>query len=119
ACGSTALSLAAHNGLGCAPITRWGTAEQQARWFPALTSGETLGALALTEPSAGSDLLGVQTSARRDGDSWVINGAKAWITNASIAPVIIVLLRTGNGGGSHDFSMMLVDTKTPGLTIDA
>jgi alkylation response protein AidB-like acyl-CoA dehydrogenase len=118
ACGSTALSLAAHNGLGCAPISRWGTTEQQARWFPALTSGETLGALALTEPSAGSDLLGVQTSARRQGDSWVINGAKAWITNAGIAPVITVLLRTGNGGGSHDFSMILVDTEAEGLTIE-
>jgi len=117
ACGSTALSLAAHNGLGCAPLKRWGTPEQQARWFPALTNGETLGALALTEPGAGSDLLGVQTSARRDGDHWVINGSKAWITNAGIAPVIIVLLKTGNGGGSHDFSMLLVDTQTPGLTI--
>lgn len=117
ACGSTALSLAAHNGLGCAPLKNWGTPEQQAKWFPALTSGETLGALALTEPSAGSDLLGVQTTARRDGDHWVINGSKAWITNAGIAPVIIVLLKTGNGGGSHDFSMLLVDTKTPGLTI--
>lgn len=117
ACGSTALSLAAHNGLGCAPLKRWGTPEQQAQWFPALTSGETLGALALTEPSAGSDLLGVQTTARRDGDYWVINGSKAWITNAGIAPVITVLLKTGNGGGSHDFSMLLVDAKTPGLTI--
>lgn len=117
ACGSTALSLAAHNGLGCAPLKRWGTPEQQAQWFPALTSGETLGALALTEPSAGSDLLGVQTTARRDGDYWVINGSKAWITNAGIAPVITVLLKTGHGGGSHDFSMLLVDAKTPGLTI--
>ncbi|MEP7292310.1 MAG: acyl-CoA dehydrogenase family protein [Chloroflexota bacterium] len=117
ACGSTALSLAAHNGLGCAPLKRWGTPEQQAQWFPALTSGETLGALALTEPGAGSDLLGVQTTARRDGDQWVINGSKAWITNAGIAPVITVLVRTGNGGGSHDFSMILVEPKTPGLTI--
>ncbi len=116
-CGSTALSLAAHNGLGCAPIKRWGTPEQQTQWFPALTSGDTLGALALTEPGAGSDLLGVQTTARREGSEWVINGSKAWITNAGIAPVITVLLRTGNGGGSHDFSMILVDTKTPGLTI--
>jgi butyryl-CoA dehydrogenase len=117
ACGSTALSLAAHNGLGCAPLTRWGTQEQQEQWFPALTRGDTLGALALTEPDAGSDLLAVKTNARREGSEWVINGAKAWITNAGIAPVITVLLRTGNGGGSHDFSMILVETKTPGLTI--
>jgi alkylation response protein AidB-like acyl-CoA dehydrogenase len=117
ACGSTALSLAAHTGLGCGPIMRWGTAAQQEQWFPALTSGETLGALALTEPDAGSDLMGVKTNARRDGNEWVINGAKAWITNAGIAPVMTVLLRTGSSGSSHDFSMILVDTKTPGLTI--
>ncbi|MBL8133358.1 MAG: acyl-CoA dehydrogenase family protein [Anaerolineae bacterium] len=118
ACGSTALSVAAHNGLGCSPIKRWGTPEQQAKWFPSLLDGAHLGALALTEPQAGSDLLGgVQTRAARDGDDWVINGAKAWITNAGIAPVITVLLRTGSSGGSHDFSMMLVDTTAPGLTI--
>ena len=117
ACGSTALSLAAHTGLGCAPLTRWGTPEQQEQWFPALTSGATLGALALTEPDAGSDLMAVKTNAQRDGNEWVINGAKAWITNAGLAPVITVLLRTGNGGGSHDFSMILVDTKALGLTI--
>lgn len=117
ACGSTALSLAAHNGLGCAPIRRWGTPEQEAQWFPKLISGDYLGSLALTEPGAGSDLLSVQTTARRDGDSWVIDGAKAWITNAGVAPVITVLVRTGGKGGSHDFSLILVDTKSPGLTI--
>lgn len=117
-CGSTALSVAAHNGLGCAPIKRWGTPEQHAKWFPLLTDGRHLGALALTEPAAGSDLLGgLQTSATLEGDQWVINGSKAWITNASIAPVITVLLRTGKSGSSRDFSMMLVDTQTPGLTI--
>ncbi len=117
ACGSTALSLAAHHGLGCAPLARWGTPEQKARWFPKLISGETLGSLALTEPSAGSDLLNVQTSAHRDGDEWVIDGSKAWITNAGIAPVITVLLRTGDKGSSHDFSMILVPTDSPGLSI--
>jgi alkylation response protein AidB-like acyl-CoA dehydrogenase len=117
ACGSTGLSLAAHNGLGCAPIKRWGTMQQKLTWFPKLISGESLGALALTEPGAGSDLMGVQTSARLDGDEWVINGAKAWITNASIAPVLTVLLRTGNKESSHDFSMMLVPTDAPGLSI--
>lgn len=117
ACGSTGLSLAAHNGLGCAPIKRWGTLEQKVAWFPALTSGAALGALALTEPGAGSDLLAVQTTARLDGDEWVIDGAKAWITNAALAPAITVLARTGSKGSSHDFSMILVDAKTPGLSI--
>ncbi|MBC7810563.1 MAG: acyl-CoA dehydrogenase family protein, partial [Burkholderiales bacterium] len=82
------------------------------------TSGETLGSLALTEPNAGSDLTGgVTTSAARDGDEWVIDGAKAWITNPKYAPVIITLLRTAQGGGSSDFSMMLVDSDAAGLTL--
>ncbi|MBE2269576.1 MAG: acyl-CoA dehydrogenase family protein [Anaerolinea sp.] len=118
ACGSTALSIAAHNGLGCAPIKRWGTRAQKERWFPSLISGEVLGALALTEPGAGSDLLGgVQTFARREGDEWVIDGSKAWITNAGVAPVIVVLCRTDREAGARGFSLILVDTKTPGLTI--
>ncbi|PJF27463.1 MAG: acyl-CoA dehydrogenase [Phototrophicales bacterium] len=118
ACGSTALSLAAHNGLGCAPIARWGTAEQQAQWFPLLQTGRRLGALALTEPGAGSDLAGgVQTRAVREGDEWVINGSKAWITNAGLAPVITVLVRTDPDAGTRGFSMMLVNADAPGLTI--
>lgn len=118
ACGSTALSLAAHNGLGCAPIAKWGTDAQKEKYFPKLLSGEYLGSLALTEPGAGSDLSGgVQTVAVKDGDSWVINGSKAWITNAGIAPVITVLLRTDRDAGSRGFSMILVDTDAQGLTI--
>ncbi len=118
ACGSTALSITAHNGLGCAPIARWGTPEQQARWFPPLLDGEHLGALALTEPGAGSDLLGgVTTRAIRDGDDWIVSGSKAWITNAGNAPVITTLVRTDPDAGSRGFSMMLIDTASPGLTI--
>jgi alkylation response protein AidB-like acyl-CoA dehydrogenase len=118
ACGSTALSITAHNGLGCAPLRRWGTPEQQARWFPALLDGAHLGALALTEPGAGSDLLGgLAARAVRDGDDWLITGSKAWITNASKAPMIITLVRTDPDAGSRGFSMMLVDSTSPGLTI--
>jgi alkylation response protein AidB-like acyl-CoA dehydrogenase len=117
-CGSTALSISAHNGLGVGPIVRWGSPEQQAHWFPILTDGEHLGALALTEPQAGSDLLGgAQTYATRDGDEWVINGTKAWITNPMYAPVIVVLLRTDREAGSRGFSMVLVETDRAGLTI--
>lgn len=117
-CGSTGLSISAHNGLGCGPIVRWGTKAQQAAWLPKLTSGEHLGGLALTEPQAGSDLLnGAQVSAVRDGDSWVINGTKAWITNVSFAPVITVLVRTSPEGGSKSFSMLLVETNREGVTV--
>jgi alkylation response protein AidB-like acyl-CoA dehydrogenase len=118
ACGSTALSLAAHNGLSCGPLNRWGTEAQKRRYLPQLTSGEYLGALALTEPGAGSDLAGgVQTSARREDDEWVINGSKAWITNPKFAPVVIVLVRTDAAVGTRGFSMLLVAPGTPGFTI--
>jgi alkylation response protein AidB-like acyl-CoA dehydrogenase len=118
ACGSTGLSLAAHNGLGCGPIVHWGTPEQKERYLPVLTSGDVLGALALTETGAGSDLAGgVKTSAVRDGESWVINGSKAWITNAGLAPAITVLVRTDPAAGTRGFSMLLVDRQAPGLVI--
>jgi alkylation response protein AidB-like acyl-CoA dehydrogenase len=118
ACGSTGLSVAAHNGLGCAPIMRWGTPQQQKRYLPVLTGGEHLGALALTEPGGGSDLVGgVQTTAERRADAWVINGEKAWITNVQHAPVITVLCRTDPSAGTRGFSMILVEPDSPGLTI--
>jgi butyryl-CoA dehydrogenase len=118
ACGSTALSIAAHNGLSCGPISRWGTPAQKERYLPKLTSGEYLGALALTEAGAGSDLAGgVQTYALREGDEWVISGNKAWITNPKFAPVVIVLLRTDREAGTRGFSMLLVEPGTPGFTI--
>lgn len=117
-CGSTALSISAHNGLGIGPILNWGTDAQKEKWLPMLTSGNYLGSLALTEPQAGSDLLnGARVTAARDGDSWVINGTKAWITNVSFAPVVTVLLRTDPDAGSRGFSMILVETDREGVTI--
>ncbi len=103
ACGSTALALAAHNGLGTAPLVKYGTEELKEYWLPRVTSGKgKLGALALTEPGAGSDLQGgVMTKAEKSGDEWVINGSKMWTTNASIAEYIITLARTNPTGGSH------------------
>ncbi len=118
ACGSTGLSLAAHNGLGCGPIARWGTPEQKEKFLPQLTSGEHLGALALTEPNAGSDLAGgVRTMAHQEGDSWVINGHKAWITNPKYAPVITVLCRTDAEAGTRGFTMILVEPDRQGVTL--
>jgi alkylation response protein AidB-like acyl-CoA dehydrogenase len=118
-CGSTALAIAAHNGLGTSPITLFGSEEQKQRYLPRAASGESkLAALALTEPGAGSDLQGgVRTRAERNGNEWVINGAKAWCTNAGIADYIITLVRTDPAGGSHSLSMIIVPTDTPGLHI--
>lgn len=118
ACGSTGLSLAAHNGLCCFPITRWGTKEQKERYLPQLTSGEVLGALALTEPNAGSDLAGgVKTNAYKENECWVLNGHKAWITNPGYSPVTITLTRTNKDSGSSGFSMLLVEPNMEGVTI--
>ena len=119
-CGSTGLTIAAHNGLGCAPIALFGNEEQKRTWLPLLAAGRgRLGALALTEPGAGSDLAGgVRVSAERRGDEWIIRGEKMWCTNASIAETIITLCRTVKSGGSHSLSMLIVPVGTPGLHID-
>jgi len=118
-CGSTALAIAAHNGLGTTPIVLYGSEELKQKWLPLVASGENkLAALALTEPGAGSDLQGgVTTKAVKDGNEWVINGAKMWCTNASIAEYIITLVRTDASGGSRSLSQILVPTNTPGLSI--
>lgn len=118
-CGSTALAIAAHNGLGTSPIVIYGSEELKQKWLPLVSSGQNkLGALALTEPGAGSDLQGgVVTKAVKDGNEWVINGEKMWCTNASIAEYIITLVRTDPNGGSRSLSQILVPTNTPGLTI--
>lgn len=119
ACGSTALSVAAHNGLCLAPLVAFGTKTQKERWLPLLTNGDHLGALALTEPGAGSDLSGgVQTTAILEGDEWVINGSKAWITNPSLSPLVITLCRTDKAAGSRGFNQIIVPTATPGLIIN-
>ncbi|MEW5960086.1 MAG: acyl-CoA dehydrogenase family protein [Chloroflexota bacterium] len=118
ACGSTALSVAAHNGLCLSPLVAFGTAAQKARYLPELTSGARLGALALTEPGAGSDLAGgVQTTARAAGDEWVIDGSKAWITNPSLAPLVITLCRIDKEPDTKNFNLIIVETDRPGLTI--
>lgn len=118
ACGSTALSIAAHNGLGTTPLVLFGSEALKRAWLPRVASGQGgLGALALTEPGAGSDLQGIQTRAVKDGNEWVLNGAKMWCTNAAIAEYIITLARTDPAGGSRSLSMILVPTNTPGLKI--
>jgi butyryl-CoA dehydrogenase len=118
-CGSTALAIAAHNGLGCAPLALFGTPEQQKQYLPRAASGKgKLAALALTEPGAGSDLQGgVMVHAERQGETWVVNGSKMWCTNASIADFIVTLVRTDPRGGPHSLSMLIVPTDTPGLRV--
>lgn len=117
-CGSTALSIAAHNGLGITPLVFFASDELKQEWLPKVINGDgKLASLALTEPGAGSDLQGVTTRAEKNGNSWIINGTKAWITNASIAEYIITFSRTSPDAGHGSYSLILVPTDTPGLKV--
>lgn len=110
-CGSTGLIVAAHLGLACGPLALFGTEAQKRRWLVPLAQGKMLGCLGLTEPGAGCDLRGIRTTATRDGDGWVLNGSKMWLTNGAEAGIAIFLVRTG-----EKFSHLLVPTDAPGLT---
>ncbi|OGO27038.1 MAG: acyl-CoA dehydrogenase [Chloroflexi bacterium RBG_16_54_18] len=118
-CGSTGLSIAAHNGLGCGSVTLFGTADQMSHFLPPVVDGKgKLAALALTEPGAGSDLQGgVRTRAIRKGDEWILTGSKAWCTNAGISDFIVTLARTDLAEGSHSFSLIIIPSGTQGLHI--
>jgi short/branched chain acyl-CoA dehydrogenase len=116
---SVAITLEAAVGLGAMPIYRFGTPEQQERWLAPLCAGERLAAFGLTEPEAGSDAAGTRTTAELDGDEWVINGAKSFITNSgtSITSVVTVTAVTGHRDGRPELSSILVPAGTPGLTV--
>lgn len=117
ACGSTGITYAAHISLGAAPIYLFGTEEQKKDWLTPMAKGEFLGAFGLTEPNAGSDAGGTQTTAYLDGDEWVINGSKCFTTNASYSGCVTVTAVTEKGRGSRGISAIIVPTDTPGLTI--
>ncbi|WP_330948983.1 acyl-CoA dehydrogenase [Virgibacillus sp. MG-45] len=117
-CGSTGLSYAAAVSLGASPIYYFGTEEQKERFLKPLAKGEALGAFGLTEPNAGSDAGGTKTTAVLDGDNYVINGEKCFITNASYAKTIIVTAVTGkNEKGRNIISAIVVPTDTAGISI--
>jgi acyl-CoA dehydrogenase len=97
-------SIAAHY------VLNYGTDEQKQRWLPRMASGELIGAIAMTEPGAGSDLKGIRTRAVRDGDQYVINGSKIFITNGSIATILMLVVRTDPGDRSRGLSILMVET---------
>lgn len=115
ACGSTALSYAAHVSLGCGPIYDFGTEAQKAKWLPRLCRGEGLAAFGLTEPEAGSDAGATRTTAVRDGDFYVLNGSKMWITSGAIADVVVCTAKTDPDSGTRGISCFLVEKGTPGF----
>lgn len=109
--GSLATFLGVQSGLAMKSIDMLGSPEQKERWLPSMATLDTIGAFALTEPKHGSDSVALETEARRDGDHWVINGAKRWIGNATIAQVVVVWARSMEDGKVKGF---LVETDTPG-----
>ncbi|MFJ8581422.1 acyl-CoA dehydrogenase family protein [Micromonospora sp. NPDC093277] len=117
---SVAITLEAAVSLGAMPIYRFGTEEQKAKWLPKLLSGEALAGFGLTEPGTGSDAAGTQTRAVLDGDEWVINGSKAFITNSGtdITSLVTVTAVTGTRpDGSKELSTIIVPSGTPGFTV--
>jgi alkylation response protein AidB-like acyl-CoA dehydrogenase len=118
-CGSHGLTVAAHNSLGCWPIAAFGTPEQKERFLKPAATGEFLLAFGLTESSAGSDAGGTRTRAVKDGDGWVINGSKMWITNSHYAGAAIITAVTDpDAGPSRGISAFIVPIDTPGFTVE-
>ncbi|HID89069.1 MAG TPA: acyl-CoA dehydrogenase, partial [Anaerolineae bacterium] len=113
--GSMAITLDAHPSLCCEPIYLFGTEEQKRKYLVPLARGEKVGAFGLTEPQAGSDAGATRTRAVRDGDHWVINGQKCFITNGSIADVVVITAKTDPEKGTRGISAFIVEKGTPGF----
>jgi alkylation response protein AidB-like acyl-CoA dehydrogenase len=114
-CPAIALSVAAHNGLCSSHIGMFGSAAQKQQYLPRLVKGEVLGAWGLTEAGAGSDAAGMRTTAVRDGDTWVINGSKNFITHGRIGGVMVVMAVTDRMKGHRGISAFIVEQGTPGM----
>lgn len=116
-CATTGVVLSAHTSLGTWPIAQYGTPEQKEKFLKSLASGEKLGAFGLTEPNAGTDAAGQQTTAVLDGDAYVLNGTKIFITNAGEADIYIIFAMTDKSKGNRGISAFIVEKGTPGFTI--
>lgn len=116
-CASTGITMAAHTSLGIYPIYKYGTPAQKERYLRKLTTGEWIGAFGLTEPGAGSDAGATATTAVRDGDSWILNGSKIYITNGKMARTLITAARTSKEAGTRGISAFLIEQPVEGLTV--
>lgn len=115
-CGSIGLSLAAHNSLCTGHILQFTNEEQKKKWLPKLASGEWIGAWALTEPNTGSDAMRMKCTAVQDGDYWVLNGTKCWITHGKSGNVLVAIVRTGELLDSHGMTAFVIERETKGLS---
>jgi isovaleryl-CoA dehydrogenase len=114
---AVALSYGAHSNLCVNQIRRNGSAEQKEKYLPKLVSGQHVGALAMSEPSAGSDVVSMKLRAERKGNAWLLNGTKMWITNGPIADVLVVYAKTDPQAGARGISAFIVEKSMPGFTI--
>jgi len=117
ACATTSVILSAHTSLCCGPIYAYGTEEQKKKYLPKLLKGEHLGAFALTEPNAGTDAAGQQTTAKLEGDYYILNGSKVFITNGGYADVFIVFAMTDRSKGTKGISAFIVEKGFEGFSI--
>jgi butyryl-CoA dehydrogenase len=115
--GACSTIMSVHSSVGCVPILKFGTEEQRQRFLPKLASGEWIGGFALTEPQAGSDASNLKTRARREGDHYIIDGAKQFITSGKNGHVIIVFAVTDPGAGKNGITAFIVPTDTPGYEV--
>ncbi|MFH3479634.1 acyl-CoA dehydrogenase family protein [Xanthobacter variabilis] len=115
--GACSTIVSVHSSVGCGPIVKFGSQEQKQRFLPKLASGEWIGGFALTEPHTGSDAAAIRTRARREGDSYVLNGAKQFITSGKNGDVVIVFAVTDPDAGKKGISAFIVPTDTPGYEV--
>ncbi|MFG7947131.1 acyl-CoA dehydrogenase family protein [Streptomyces cacaoi] len=113
--GAAGLAVGLHNDIVGPYLTGLATEEQKRRWLPGFCSGETVTAIAMTEPGAGSDLQGIRTTAEEHGDHWVLNGSKTFISNGILADLVIVVARTTPEGGAHGLSLFVVERGAEGF----
>lgn len=116
-CATTGVIVSAHTSLCCAPIYENGTEEQKQKYLPDLLAGKKIGAFGLTEPGAGTDASGQRTTAVLDGDEYILNGSKIFITNAGFADVFVIIAMTDRSKGNHGISAFIVERGTPGFTV--
>lgn len=116
-CAAMGLTVAVHNSVVVFPLSQFGNQEQKAKFLPALAGGEKIGAFCLTEPNAGSDAMSIESTAIRDGDSYVINGNKIFVTNGGVADTLIIFASVNPGDVKKGFSAVLVERGTPGFEV--
>jgi alkylation response protein AidB-like acyl-CoA dehydrogenase len=116
-CAGLGLCVTVHNSVAVYPLVAFGNEAQKKRWVPPLARGEKIGAFCLTEPNAGSDAAGIEATARRDGDHYVVNANKLWVTNGGIADVCLVFLRTDPEAGHKGISVIIAERGTPGFVV--